>query len=141
MPSIESNKPYLKSAFYHFIVLTMLTPIQKQITSTLTAFGKIGKFTISVADVVYLKGDGNYTHIHLASGRSILSARTLLLFEEIPGLVRIHKSYVLNSAYIKHLQVINPKEAFVVMKSGAKFAVSRRRIDFVKEHIRLFGVS
>jgi DNA-binding LytR/AlgR family response regulator len=121
----------------------MLPYIQKQVTPTpiLTACDKIGKFTIDVADVAYLKGDGNYTNIYFASGRSILSARTLFLFEEIPGLVRIHKSYLLNIAHIKQLQIINSKEAFVVMKSGAKFAVSRRRIEFVKEQIRLFRVS
>jgi DNA-binding LytR/AlgR family response regulator len=119
----------------------MLSPIPKQITFTLTDFGTIGKFKIDVSDVAFLKGDGNYTNIHLASGRSILSSRTLLLFEEIPGLVRIHKSYLLNIAYINYLQVINHEVAFVVMKSGAKFAVSRRRLKFVKEQIRLFGVS
>jgi DNA-binding LytR/AlgR family response regulator len=119
----------------------MLLSIQNQNTSTITAFGKIGKLTIDVADVAYLKGDGNYTNIHLTSGRSILSARTLSLFEEIPGLVRIHKGCSLNIAQIKRLHVINPKEAFVVMKSGTKLTVSRRRIEFVKEQIRLYGVS
>jgi two-component system LytT family response regulator len=119
----------------------MLSPIPKQTTFTLTDFGSIGKFKIEIADVAYMKGDGNYTNIYLASGRSILSSRTLLLFEEIPGLVRIHKKYLLNIAYIKYLQVINQKVAFVVMKSGAKFDVSRRRIKFVKEQIRLSGVS
>ena len=106
---------------------------------TLTLYGKIGKFIIDVADVDYLKGDGNYTAIHLALGQSIMSAKTLSLFEEIPGFVRIHKGCLINVAYIDHLHVVSPKEAFVVLKSGVKFAVSRRRIVHVSDQIRLSG--
>lgn len=102
---------------------------------TLTAFGKLGKFTIAPADVVYLKGDSNYTHIYFASGRRVLSARTLAVFENMTGFIRTHRCYLINAAYIESLCVIHAKKAFVVLKSGLLLAVSRRRIAYVAEQI------
>jgi hypothetical protein len=43
---------------------------------------------------------------------------------------------MLNVTYIKHIHIINAKEAFVVMKTGLEFVVSRRRIAFVAEQIK-----
>jgi two-component system LytT family response regulator len=101
----------------------------------ITLYDKNGKFTVAITDVTHLKGEGNYTTVHLATGRRILSARSLCLFAEIPGLVRIHKGYLVNVAYIRRLKVHNAKEAFVILKSGATLAVSRRRIAYVEQRV------
>jgi two-component system LytT family response regulator len=58
---------------------------------------------VSHRDIAYLKAQGNYTEVHTRNGKHLYS-KTL---KEIEGLlppisfVRVHRSYVVNVAYIK----------------------------------------
>jgi two-component system LytT family response regulator len=115
----------------------LLTNLDQPAHSVLTTLVKRNRVNVKTDDVDYLKGDGNYTYIHLIAGRPILCSRTLSTFEETPGFLRVHKGYLVNLVHVKRLLVISPKEAYVVLKSGPEIAVSRRRISYVVEQIRL----
>ncbi len=67
---------------------------------------------VKFLDVIYLKGDGNYTT--LVTKRKSYSLRNILKeFEELlPGdlFIRIHKSFIIN---VNEINTISPKEVTV----------------------------
>lgn len=83
---------------------------------------------INIDDIVMLQGESNYTFIYLTNGKKILLSKTLKDFEAILTLhpfVRIHKSYLINLNYLQSFEVKH--EYFVVMKTGQKVDISRRK--------------
>lgn len=83
---------------------------------------------IPYAEIIYLEGKINYTLVHLKSGKTKLSARTLKFHIEHSlndSFWRIHRSFCVNSKYIEQYdEELN--QGFLLLKSGAKLAVSRR---------------
>jgi DNA-binding LytR/AlgR family response regulator len=72
-------------------------------------------------DIMYLKGDGNYTTL-VTKSKSYSLRNILKEFEELlPGdlFIRIHKSYIIN---VNEINTISPKE---VMVSDDKVPVGR----------------
>lgn len=88
------------------------------------------KFRFDVANLAYLEGYGNYTTLHLANGQKMLSCRNLKQFEEVllsyPNFVRIHKSFVVNRAFVRGFQTEGNTQ-FVVLLCGRKLPVARLR--------------
>lgn len=85
---------------------------------------------VSVEEIVWLEGAGNYTFIHTRDKRRYLMAKTLKMFEqELSGapLARIHKSHVVN---LMHVRSIDFGEcASVEMKGGKTLTIARRRVN------------
>ncbi|MCC5924604.1 MAG: response regulator transcription factor [Crocinitomicaceae bacterium] len=69
---------------------------------------KMESFYVELDNIIYLKADGNYTHIFLLEGnKDILIAKTLKYFEDtLPEdcFLRVHQSYLVNTKHIKKLQ-------------------------------------
>ena len=88
------------------------------------------KFRFDVTSLAYLEGYGNYTTLHLANGQKMLSCRNLKQFEEgllsYPNFVRIHKSFVVNRAFVRGFQTEGNVQ-FVVLLCGRKLPVARLR--------------
>ena len=90
------------------------------------------RVNILSASILFLAGDGNYTHIHFSKKSSALYATTLSVFEkELPGFVRIHKKYLVNPAYVTDYRANGPR-SIEVMIGGQWLPVSRRRMDEVE---------
>ncbi len=57
--------------------------------------------------IISLFAWGNYTYINYSTGRRELLSKTLKRFEEVLAenrqFIRINRSYLINTAYIKHL--------------------------------------
>lgn len=80
------------------------------------------------SEILYCIAEGNYTLIHLSSGKKISSSRTLKQVEQaLPGgdFVRIHHSYIANLHHILSFQ--QEPEPVISMSDGKKLTVSRRR--------------
>lgn len=79
------------------------------------------------ADIMYISADINYSMIHLTNGRSILVSTTLGKIEkrlfEFKNLVRVHKSFVVNTAYLQKIYSYQ-----VELKNGVFCKVSRRKM-------------
>ncbi len=79
------------------------------------------------ADIMYISADINYSVIHLTNGRSILVSTTLGKIEkrlfEFKNLVRVHKSFVVNTAYLQKIYSYQ-----VELKNGVFCKVSRRKM-------------
>lgn len=90
---------------------------------------------IAVEDIVCLQGEGNYTFLHTRDRKRYLVSKTLKEFERTLSsdlFLRIHKSYIVNLAYVQHTPMI--KERYVCLADGREVAISRRRMkDIVVE--------
>lgn len=82
------------------------------------------------ASVTHLTGASNYTWVHFLSDPQVLLSKPLTYFEnQLPSYIRIHKTSLINPAYIQSIQP--PKRAkspgTIVLKGGEKLPISRRR--------------
>jgi two-component system, LytTR family, response regulator len=81
---------------------------------------------LSLDDLVYLEGTGNYTTLHFAKGQSIMYSKTLKLFERaLPPeqYVRISKTYIIRRDYIR----TQPHPREIILQNGLRLKVARRR--------------
>jgi DNA-binding LytR/AlgR family response regulator len=79
-------------------------------------------------EVIYFKGNINYTHIHFKSGTEVRATCTLKKIEQItafyPYFLRVHKNTLLNKNFI---QVFDDIENIAFLKDGTQIQVSRRK--------------
>ena len=87
---------------------------------------------ISVDDVLFLQGEGNYTFLYTRDRKRYLVSKTLRDFEKIlddSQFLRIHKSYMINLAYVQ--QSLYGKDRVVRLADGREIAISRRRLKVI----------
>lgn len=80
---------------------------------------------INIKDIVMIKADSNYSYLYLLNGESFLTSKTLKYWQEkcaAPFLQRIHKSYLINTAFIVSIE---PKTGKVNLVNG-NFAINSR---------------
>ena len=79
---------------------------------------------INTKEIIYLKGERNYTHCFLKDGSKIMLCKTLkdvlYSFAE-QGFFRIHKGYGINLNYVKYID-----KNCVIMDDGAHIPISRK---------------
>ncbi len=110
-------------------ILTLLEQI-KNGTKHLERFvvkagGRI--FFLRTSEVEWIEAEGNYVNVHTAT-------RSHMLRETLNGLeaqldpakfIRIHRSAIVNLAYVKELQTWTHGEYHVIMQSGKQLTLSR----------------
>lgn len=83
---------------------------------------------VDLNDILYCKGDGRYTWIHLKNESPILSAKVLKNFENMlsdTGFLRTHKSCLINLCYIKSFNA--GKKGNITMDNGENLPLAKRR--------------
>lgn len=89
---------------------------------------------ISESEVNFLKADGNYTSLHLKGGRRILVSKKLKYFEsifsEVPGIVRIGRSFILN---LRHILAIDDQLIRFQGAQSEQLKLSSRYISRIKK--------
>ncbi len=109
----------------------MKTYQQKGNNSLLIINHKTSK-KVFINEVILLKGDINYTILHLENGKRKVVAHPIKFFEpflETHGFLRVHRSFMINP---NHVKTYNPNEEFLMMTNGQKAGVSRRRKSVLK---------
>jgi two-component system LytT family response regulator len=95
------------------------------------AFGKItiptqdGFEVLEMQEIMYCRADDNYTEIFLSNNHKKLVSKTLKYFEDIlkdNGFARIHKSYLVNVAYIASYK--KGKGGTLYLNNGKELSVS-----------------
>ena len=84
---------------------------------------------VSVEEIVWLEGAGNYTFVHTRDKRRYLMAKTLKTFEqELTGasFSRIHKSHVVNLSHVRNISFSG--NACLELTGGQTLAIARRRM-------------
>lgn len=85
-----------------------------------------GTFFYRPDEIVRLEGEGNYTKFFFTNKTTFLTSRTLREYEAIlesHGFIRIHKSHLINKAYV----VNYVPDGMLVMADNSKVEISRRR--------------
>ncbi len=86
------------------------------------------KQQVNLDQIIFLEGDINYTSFHFQSRRRMVIAHSLKYFEAdlLPrGFLRIHRSHIVNSRFVKSANVANNTLTLV---DGTVLRVARRRI-------------
>lgn len=91
---------------------------------------------VHISEILLLRGDGNYTHIHLTEGRVLLASRNIGHYENLlpaERFWRLHKTAIVNRDFVA---TIYKRE--VVLRDGTRLEVARRRWREMKTktHIR-----
>lgn len=84
---------------------------------------------ISVGDVNFIKGAGNYVELHLFEGSVILHRETLTSLEEglDPGVfIRIHRSTIIRRDSVVELRPNDKGDYIIYLKTGEQLTMSRR---------------
>ena len=92
---------------------------------------KGAQFRTCPSQILYLTGDVNYCHIHLANGQMVLMSHTLKWYEERwPGFIRIHKQALTNPTYARslHLSIPFSRHGYVSMADQTVLPIARRRL-------------
>ncbi len=89
---------------------------------------------INIADILYCKAEGAYTHVHMVDGKKVVASRSLGEFEQqltTHNFFRIHHSILINLQHVKEYQRFDG--GYVIMENNVKLEVShRKRNDFLK---------
>jgi two-component system LytT family response regulator len=90
---------------------------------------------LETKDILFLKADSNYTHIHSVQGGHIIASCTLKQFERVfcpPAFLRIHKSYIIRAQAIREYFT---GQGCVVLTDGRSLPVSRSRKDLLVKYL------
>lgn len=96
-----------------------------------------GRRWVLVSHIVRLEGAGNYTYCHFTDEPPLLAALSLkVLAGRLPGgaLVRSHRKHLLNPLYI---EAVSPANLKVVLTTGERLPVARRRIRAFRQECRV----
>ncbi len=95
--------------------------------------GHASRSHVPVTSIEYLEASGNYSLIHFNDQRPLLVAVTLKRFSErLPSFLRIHKSTLVNPAYIVDYHLKPTDDSFVSLPENRRLSVSRRQIKPLK---------
>jgi two-component system LytT family response regulator len=82
---------------------------------------------IFLKEIIMLRGEINYTSIHLLSGKVLLVPRTIKIFENLLSqyaFIRIHRAYLVNEIHLIEYDEVNN---CVKMSNDMTAPISRRR--------------
>ncbi len=78
-------------------------------------------------EILFLRGDINYTEFHLVNGKKIVSSATLLRHQEkLDGFLRVSRRHLVNPKYIAQIESYKGVKQ-VLMFNGERISVARRR--------------
>jgi DNA-binding LytR/AlgR family response regulator len=81
----------------------------------------------SPQDILFLRGDINYTEFHLVNGKKVVSSSTLLRHQQrLDGFLRVSRKYLVNPDYITEIENRHGVRQ-VLMLNGERIVVARRR--------------
>jgi two-component system LytT family response regulator len=93
---------------------------------------------VPILDVMYIIAESIWCHIHTADGEHYMMIKILKEFEdfleEYPSFIRVHKSFIINTAFIHDYS--KGKPCILAMKGGRTFEVARRKKQEVLEKIQ-----
>ena len=83
---------------------------------------------VLIHDIVRLEGMKNYTLLHLLNGNTMLSSRTLKVYDEVlqeADFLRIHKAHLINMKCLRNYD--EAQMLYAVMQNRDIISISRRK--------------
>ncbi|MEM8888021.1 MAG: LytTR family DNA-binding domain-containing protein [Bacteroidota bacterium] len=87
---------------------------------------------VPIAEIIRCRGEGNYTHFYLTSGKALMVSKTLKEFEELlkeHRFLRVHQSHLINVRFVK--SYVKSDGGFLRMEDQSEIPISRQRKEFV----------
>lgn len=88
---------------------------------------------VLIKDVIFLKGNINYSTVYLENGKTKMLSHTLKFYEEFlsaHGFLRVHRAFLINPNFVMGYC---EKKEIVEMKNGHQANISRRRKGAMKD--------
>ena len=101
---------------------------------------EVGQQSFPVANLVFLQSETNYTWLYWQDGKRMLMPRTLKFYEpKLPKqhFFRLHRNCVVNARYITAIER-EESGIYVVLATGERLSISRRRWTAVKQFIHQY---
>jgi DNA-binding LytR/AlgR family response regulator len=82
---------------------------------------------ISSADIIAVEAEGHYVLLQHKSGAYLLRASISTMAEKLSlfGFVRIHRSFLVNAAFVDEIQPLSTGEYLLRVRGGRKYTVTR----------------
>lgn len=93
---------------------------------------------VSIADIIRLQAEGNYTRFIMKDGKTHLISKTLKVYDDLfenDGFCRIHASHLINMREVK--QYTKGEGGYVTMSDGSSVEISRSKKDEFVSKIRM----
>ncbi len=88
---------------------------------------------IKLKDILYIKAEGSYAHIHQENGSSLTVSHNLKYYEDIfcgeINFIRVHRSYLVNINFVKRIS--RNDGAILVMENNSELPVALDKIDSI----------
>jgi hypothetical protein len=117
------------------LALARVTPPEK---TTLRINGAGALTIVNTADITLCKGADDYVELKLVDGRTVLHKGALTDLEtELPaGFLRVHRSFIVNTAFVEKLTRETTGVGVLTLSNGAEAPVSRRIMPKVRTALR-----
>lgn len=98
-----------------------------------------GTALVELADVVWIRADGDYSELRLRDGRSELHDKSLAALSGLlpPDFVRCHRSYLVNLRHVRSLHAGAGSRYWLVLHDGAELPVGRSCITELRRELAL----
>lgn len=93
---------------------------------------------VKIAEILYCKADGSYSHFHLKGGQKLTASKNLKYFSEILeeyAFFRIHSATLINLMYLKKFS--KSIGGYVILEDGSELSVSKSRKNGLLEILSL----
>ncbi|MBW8327427.1 MAG: LytTR family DNA-binding domain-containing protein [Prolixibacteraceae bacterium] len=92
---------------------------------------------VEVKSIIRCQGESNYTHLYFSDRKTLLTAKSLIEFEELLAeynFIRVHKTHLVNLNQVTSFTKNDGGVLF--LSNGDSVAISRRRKEFVLEQLK-----
>lgn len=90
---------------------------------------------VDVKDIMYIKGDGGYSHFYLSDGSTVMVSKTLKVYEDVlkeqKAFFRCHKSFIVNVAFIS--DYVKSDGGYLIINKQHQIGVSSEKVAEVLE--------
>ncbi|MBB6329705.1 DNA-binding LytR/AlgR family response regulator [Chryseobacterium sediminis] len=131
-------KPFDKERFFQALNRFISPAVKSDDGMKYLAVKKSGQIRlISISEIIYIKGAGIYTELHLKNGKQELHDKSLELLQQLlpDGFERIHKSYLVNLQEAEKI-LINPGSRYgLQIKNGEILPIGRSKYKEIKNKV------
>ncbi|MET0289995.1 MAG: LytTR family DNA-binding domain-containing protein [Pseudoxanthomonas sp.] len=98
-----------------------------------------GTALVELADVLWIRADGDYSALRMLDGRSELHDKSLAGLTAVlpPDFVRCHRSYLVNLRHVRALHAASGSRYWLVLAGGAELPVGRAHVAALRRELAL----
>ena len=124
---VRTQKPRRQVISFSEGVRSTESPLRRQSSARIAIKGNRRILFIDAADIVAVEARGNYVVVHLKLSSYLSRESISKIAEKLKafGFVRIHRSFIVNSAFAEDLQSLPTGEYVLRIEGGKEYVVSR----------------